>query len=49
MSASFNHAAVLLEDGTVWGWGDNTQGQLGDGSTGNFRTSPVRVLGVQLN
>lgn len=49
VSASFNHVIVLLDDGTVWGWGDNNQGQLGDGTTGNFRTSPVRALGIDLD
>jgi alpha-tubulin suppressor-like RCC1 family protein len=26
------YGAILLEDGTVWGWGDNRYGQLGIGS-----------------
>ncbi|MBL8363424.1 MAG: hypothetical protein JNN18_23265 [Rubrivivax sp.] len=47
-SASFNHVVALLEDGSVWGWGDNSQGQLGDGSTGNTRLVPVRALGLSL-
>ena len=47
-SASFNHVVALLEDGSVWGWGDNSQGQLGDGSIGNTRLTPVRVLGLSL-
>lgn len=49
MSASFNHVVVLLEDGSVWGWGDNFQGQLGDGTQGNSRLTPVRALGIQLD
>ncbi|TDU82261.1 alpha-tubulin suppressor-like RCC1 family protein [Kribbella voronezhensis] len=33
---------ALRSDGTVWGWGLNDTGQLGDGST-TMRTRPVRV------
>src|SRR5204863_3500680 len=29
------HAVALKADGTVWDWGYNTYGQLGDGSTSN--------------
>ncbi len=32
----------LAEDGTLWSWGLNTSGQLGDGTTTN-RNTPVRV------
>lgn len=33
---------ALRSDGTVWGWGLNTTGQVGDGTT-TMRTRPVRV------
>jgi len=36
------HSAALREDGTVWTWGDNAQGQLGIGS-GPDSVSPVQV------
>jgi alpha-tubulin suppressor-like RCC1 family protein len=39
------HAAVLKADGTVWTWGQNDRGQLGDGTLTN-RTTPVKVQGL---
>lgn len=38
--------AALLNDGTVWTWGTNTYGQLGDGTTAD-RLAPVRVLQLE--
>ena len=40
-----SHALALDEDGRAYAWGDNTDGQLGDGST-TTRTSPVPVTGL---
>ncbi len=37
-----DHTVALKEDGTVWAWGGNSSGQLGDGTTTN-RMTPVRV------
>jgi serine/threonine protein kinase/alpha-tubulin suppressor-like RCC1 family protein len=36
------HTCSLNTDGTVWCWGGNDSGQLGDGSSGR-RTSPARI------
>lgn len=36
---------VVKLDGTVWAWGANDHGQLGDGTTVN-RTSPVQASGL---
>ena len=36
------HSITLKSDGTVWAWGKNDYGQLGDGTTMN-RSSPVQV------
>ena len=37
------HSLALAADGTVWAWGDNSSGALGDGTTTN-RTVPVHVM-----
>ena len=43
ISAGENHSLALKSDGTVWAWGRNEYGQLGDGSMTN-RLTPVQVL-----
>lgn len=40
-----SHLCVLLRTGTVRCWGNNSEGQLGDGTT-KPRPTPVTVLGV---
>ncbi len=42
------HALALRSDGSVWAWGNNGAGQLGDG-TMTERFTPVRVSGLNLN
>ena len=45
--AGENHTVLLKEDGTVWAWGDNTYGQLGNGTIGGKEVEyPVQVLGI---
>ncbi len=44
MAAGMGHSLALLEDGTVWAWGDNQFGQLGDGTLID-RNVPVPVQG----
>lgn len=39
------HSLALESDGTVWAWGANTWGQLGDGTLTN-RLTPVQVSGL---
>ena len=43
VTASTNHAAALKTDGTVWAWGYNAYGQVGDGTTNNSVSVPVQV------
>ncbi|WMJ16495.1 hypothetical protein RA955_18125 [Geobacillus proteiniphilus] len=45
VATSGEHVLVLKKDGTVWSWGDNNAGELGDGTTVN-RNSPVQVKGL---
>ncbi len=40
----YDFSAYLAADGTVWTWGANGYGQLGDGTTNN-RSTPVGVSG----
>ncbi|NTX12887.1 hypothetical protein HUA76_19000 [Myxococcus sp. CA056] len=44
--AGRNHTLALRSDGTVWAWGPNHLGQLGDGSTVTQRLVPVNVPGL---
>jgi alpha-tubulin suppressor-like RCC1 family protein len=41
------HTCASRTDGTVWCWGDNTFGQVGDGTVGGSRPSPVLVAGLR--
>jgi len=46
VAAGQYHAAALKADGTVWAWGQNHKGQLGDGTTID-RSLPVQVMGLK--
>src|SRR5262249_19254446 len=41
-----SHTVALRSDGTVWTWGDNAQGQLGDGGVLASRSVPGLVSGL---
>ncbi len=45
VSGGIFHTLALCSDGTVWAWGNNDQGQLGDG-TREDRSWPGRVEGL---
>ncbi|OPH58922.1 hypothetical protein BC351_21510 [Paenibacillus ferrarius] len=45
VEAGFYHSLALKSDGTVWAWGSNGYGELGDGTTTN-RSTPVQVSGL---
>lgn len=46
IAAGGNYSLALQDNGTVWAWGDNSNGQLGDG-TNSGKNQPVQVLNLQ--
>ena len=50
VSAGFQHAGAVRTDGTLWMWGSNGIGQLGNNSSGTTtNTSPIQVPGTTWN
>ncbi|MFZ3089202.1 MAG: Ig-like domain-containing protein, partial [Nitrospirota bacterium] len=44
VAAGTDHTAALKSDGTLWTWGDNSKGQLGNGNTtGTDSNVPVQI------
>ncbi len=44
VEAGRDNSLALKSDGTVWAWGRNEGGQLGDGTSYNLRLTPVQVV-----
>ena len=44
ISAGSAYSVALRNDGTVWAWGGNSRGRLGNGTTASSRT-PLQVVG----
>ncbi|MDD3821705.1 MAG: hypothetical protein PHF47_01600, partial [Bacilli bacterium] len=45
IKGGYRHTVALKNDDTVWTWGINSSGQLGDGTT-TSRLTPVQVKGI---
>ncbi|MBM4358665.1 MAG: hypothetical protein FJ096_11215 [Deltaproteobacteria bacterium] len=46
VSIGYQQACARLMDGSVWCWGSNRRGKLGNGQQGSNNTLPVQVSGV---
>ncbi|AKT40998.1 MopE-related protein [Chondromyces crocatus] len=46
VAAGAFHSLYLRDDGTVWAWGHNGDGQLGDGTVLTPRATPVRTVNL---
>jgi alpha-tubulin suppressor-like RCC1 family protein len=45
IAAGYNHTLALKSNGTVWAWGNNASGQVGNGAT-TTQPTPVQVPGL---
>ncbi|MBE3551165.1 MAG: hypothetical protein IMX03_08080 [Brockia lithotrophica] len=46
VAAGGNHSLAVKKDGTVWAWGYNGSGELGNGQAGDYSATPVQVEGL---
>jgi alpha-tubulin suppressor-like RCC1 family protein len=46
VSGGYSHTVAMRADGTVWAWGDNVRGELGNGTTTTGSWDPVQVTGL---
>jgi alpha-tubulin suppressor-like RCC1 family protein len=48
VSCCSNYSLAIKTDGTLWGWGQNSNGQLGDNTTGS-KSSPSQTITLGTN
>jgi alpha-tubulin suppressor-like RCC1 family protein len=48
VAVGYGHTAAIKTDGTLWTWGLNTNGQLGNNTT-THRSSPIQTIAVGTN
>src|SRR5436190_529197 len=46
VSAGASHGLAVRSDGTVWAWGDNSAGQLGQTNTVTYSPFPMRIATI---
>jgi len=46
LAGGYDHFVALKSNGTVWTWGGNQYGQLGNGTKISSRSTPVQVTGL---
>ncbi len=46
ISGGGTHSLIVKGDGTVWSWGENIDGCLGNGRSGGTEPRPVQVVGL---
>ncbi len=44
IAAGDAHSLAVKKDGTLWAWGTNIAGQLGDGTSKNSRNKPIKIM-----
>ncbi len=43
IAANYQNGAMIAQDGSIWTWGDNSCGQLGDGKVSEGQSAPTKV------
>ena len=44
IAAGYQNGAMIAQDGSVWTWGDNSRGQLGNGTVNDGSAAPIKVF-----